>query len=83
MLPIGGNGECGELARDRVHLVSGANQHERGDEHVEGGVAGHEDEHPVRVGRQPDMVLTCLNRDKKTRDERNGREWCQTTLAYR
>lgn len=61
-LPIGGHGDGGEPAGDGVHLVSGAHENERRDEQVERRVAGHEDEHPVRVGRQPDVVLTCARR---------------------
>lgn len=58
-LPVGGHGERRQLTGDGVHLVSGAHQNESGDGHVERRIAGHEHEDAVRVGRQPDVVLTC------------------------
>lgn len=58
-LPIGGNGERDELARHGVHLVCGANENKSRDQHVHRRIARDENEDTVRVGRQPDVILTC------------------------
>lgn len=56
--PVGRNDQVDEPAGDEVHLVSHAHQHVRRDGRVQRRVVGHQDEDAVRVGRQPNVVLT-------------------------
>ncbi len=57
-LPIGRHGQWHELASDGVHFVSYADQDVGGDHHVQHRVVGNENQYAMRVGRQPDVILT-------------------------
>ena len=46
-----------ELLGERVELVTGADEDEGREEDVEDGVVGNEDQDPVGVGTEPDVIL--------------------------
>ena len=55
---LGGDEVGEEGAGDGVDLVAGADKDEGGEEDVDDGVVGDEDEHAMGVCAQPDMVLS-------------------------
>lgn len=57
-LPVGRNGQRHELASDGVHFMGHADQDVCGDHHVQHRVVGNENQNAMRVGRQPDVILT-------------------------
>ena len=55
-----------ESLGEGVELVTGADEDERGQEDVDDGVVGDQDQHPAGVGAQEDVVLSDQHLDVKT-----------------
>ncbi len=71
-LPIGGDGYCYQLASDGVHFVRDADQDVCCYNHIENRIVGNENQDAVRVGRQPDVILTCWRVERERERERTG-----------
>lgn len=63
---LGGHEVGEEGLGEGVELVTGADEDERGQEDVDDGVVGDQDQHPAGVGAQEDVVLSDQHLHVKT-----------------